>query len=333
VAWLVPTSTKTADYTVQSADLAIFDLATAAANLVATLPAAAANAFCAVKILGNANGYKLTVNRTAPAVIDGALTTFDLDIDNECVFFESNGTDWFRVGNELPPESVRPNMIPVRFSPLALYGLQSANYTVDSSGNSRTLTLGGTIIPGPSPALGKDSISYAATGQLYALAAAFNLTGSCSGGVLCNFTQVATEMVLLNFGGTQNNVLATDNQNGSLRVVGGQVKFYQESGVRAGSSVVISPGVPIAANQWIDIGFARSGGTDVRLFLNGLLVGTATLTATTGGTANTGLVVGSRYFNGTNPTQGSLASAWLCGSFLSDAQMLYMSRLRRGSFN
>lgn len=107
-AWTIPTALKTADYTLTVPDLALFDIG--AADLVATLPAVAANAYCGVKIQGAANGHRLTVAAPLGATIDG-LASFVMSLDNECTIFQSNGVDWIRIANEVPDQNYLPSIV------------------------------------------------------------------------------------------------------------------------------------------------------------------------------------------------------------------------------
>lgn len=95
---LKPTALKIAAYTAGFGELVLVDLASAAGNVTITPPAAASNAGkrVGVKVVGAATGRQAIFDPPA-GTVDGA-STHALTTDNAFATYESDGTNYQRVG-------------------------------------------------------------------------------------------------------------------------------------------------------------------------------------------------------------------------------------------
>ena len=98
------------------------------------------------------------------------------------------------------------------------------------------------------------------------------------------------------------------------------VRYFHEYG--AGSNELLLPtGIGASRDEWIMVGWTRdSAGTGVKIFLNGEVIGSTTLTnAPTGGTTSD-LVIG-RVGNVANLFTGKISAVKIVGSELTEAEM------------
>lgn len=324
--WLEPSASPiVGDHTLTDHECTRFDITAGSAD--ATLPPLVADSYCAVMIDGQADGNSVFVY--SPAGGDPLET---MNLDQQCTIWSCDGAEWHRVATEVPPEVLRPQLAPLRFTPAFLYALQSAD-VADTSGNGLTLTVAGAPTRGsvlaPSSGFGA-FLGPALTGYFSCVNAAFALTAELSMGCVIEpldptaSVQIVAQLGGLGTGGSAGNTVA------GLRIVNQAIRYYHQSGSNVDQSLtgpkVLSPG------RRHHIGFTRDNQSsqNIRLYVDGYECATGALSGTGGGGTNTRLLLGVGN-SGVTPYTGTLGGVWGVAAELSAAQMLYMARLQLGA--
>lgn len=223
-----------------------------------------------------------------------------------------------------PIDSLTPGLA---LAPLALWQLDTlTGYLVDSSGNGFTLTQSGTHATIAAPVIGK-------TGKTFASSAYFirNNIGPVMLGAATAFCAVRPSGAgiywLLSGGGVGGTASPTDNINWGLRIIDNRVAYYHETATRTAHNSIPATtwnGL-LTANEWHVVGFTRnSAGTGIKLFANGAVIHTDTLTAPTTSGTQTNVIVGIKP-GGSEPYSGSMCGIHIFNTELTEADMLYFA--------
>lgn len=291
---------------------------TPAANVTITAPAAASGAYFGVQLCGS-TGFKITVQKPDTTLI------YELTVDSETVWFS-----WDNV-NGVWRQSAVWNAAPnfgVRFASTCLAAWLSsgadANLT-DLTGNGRTFVKNVTIrkavgMPGQVGSSGYLS-QYLLTDAALRLSAAMSYEfiacpiylGVNNGG----FIQCGSGA-----GGATNNTLWCLRWLADTDTVT-RWAFRQQNNANVNSDLLAAQ----VTQGWVHIGATRaSDGTTVKMYANGELLASATLTAVTSGTAAQMIWGGTA----TNQAAGAQQFGAVYDSELSAQQMRYLAHLRMG---
>lgn len=295
------------------------DGSTAAADVVVTLPGAAAVGQVIGVLLATADDVHVVsfagpVDATVPPLFTAG----------DWALFVWDGATWEAVGYDVAPGVLDA----LGGTAVGLYRLFNATATTDYSGNARSLTMG-TVRLGSGRRVGTFALrspNAVATqaDPAFRLQAAMSLIGL----VHCNvFGQASTAIWACGTGGG----VVANNLQWSLGADGaGSIGYLHNTG--AGVAQLFTPaGMAPLALGWSVVGFTRSAGGVVRIYLNGILVATSgALALPTGGTSAS-LGIGA-YSSGSNPaTAFTQCQVGIYSTELSAAAMLTGARRLLGA--
>lgn len=215
----------------------------------------------------------------------------------------------------IPSSTRRPARLPVRFSPLALYYLDGTADVADQSGNGRTLTIATSPSEGLSPVKGKQA-TYA--GRYTRTDAALRLTGSMTALAIVHADALSSTRFVCGCG-----VPGASSGTNVLWSLGTNVqalRYFAESG--SGTDTEFSAGQALLG-EFMMISLVRTGGTAIRLAINGVEIGSGTCTQPDGGGSSVFSIGGDS--GGGNLWAQTIDQVAVYGSALTSAQLRYLA--------
>ena len=204
-------------------------------------------------------------------------------------------------------------------SPVALYDVDGD--LVDGSGNALDLTwAAGTEIYGPGPVTDglalffQNSRASHAFDALYQILTDLTLEALVFPGIVHS-----ADGYVMQFGGN-GETEALNILWSMILTTGNRVKFLQESGAGTNQEATFDVSIPLG--QWSHVALTRdNAGTDLNLYVNGILRGNATLGAAPTGGGSSILTMG-QFAAANQPYTGMVSSAKIIAAELNAAQIL-----------